>query len=148
MSTVSRRITVLTLVSLLLLSSFTYALAARKLPRVAPRTATTSKVLPTKGVTVKVRFRADRRAIIASFTNLSVASSVSYTLTYDSNGSTQGAGGSITPGTVEPIERELIFGTCSHGVCRYDTGIKNAKLVVITTLKSGKKISKSFKLKI
>lgn len=124
--------------------------AKKLLPRVnIPKT--TSKAATggssSQGVLVKVKFRGDRRAIVATFSDLSKASSVTYSLTYDSKGITQGAGGSVsvTEGTVT---REILFGTCSHGTCRYDTGITNAKLSVTTTLKNGKKIVKNFKLKV
>lgn len=103
---------------------------------------------PSRGVTTSVKFRDDRKAIIVNFTNLSVASSVSYILSYNTRGTQQAAGGSITLPTSEPVTRELLFGTCSKGVCRYDTGITNAKFVVTTVLKSGLKVIKTFKLKI
>lgn len=100
-------------------------------------------------VGMSVRFRGDRRAIIVNFSNLTSARSVSYTLSYSTRGTTQGAGGSIDPSTTgASASRELIFGTCSHGVCRYDTGITNAKLVVTYTLANGKRYSKSFRLKV
>ena len=122
------------------------AIDARLLPRALPKKAA-SGITNTKGVVVSVKFRSDRRAILLSFTKLSVAKAISYTLTYDSAGVTQGAGGSVDPGSPEPASRELVFGTSSNGVYRYHTGIKNAKLVITTTLKTGKKVVKSFKLK-
>src|SRR3989344_3257483 len=64
-------------------------------------------------------------------------------------GTTQGAGGSIDPSTTgATASRELLFGTCSHGVCRYDTGIANAKLVVTYTLANGKRYSKTLRIKV
>lgn len=125
--------------------------AKRLLPRVASKAAlaTSSKTTSTsKGITSSVRFRGDRRAINATFTNLGIASAISYQLTYDVNGITQGAGGSVSTAGPEPVVREILFGTCSHGICRYDSGIKNAKFTVTTTLKSGKKIVKGFRLKV
>lgn len=119
--------------------------AAAKVSTGAAKPATSSS---TRGVNVSVKFRGDRRAIVATFTNLSIAKSVSYTLTYGANGTTQGAGGSIASGTPEPAVRELLFGSCSNGICRYDRGITNAKFIVTTTLTNGKKISKSFRLKV
>jgi hypothetical protein len=60
----------------------------------------------------------------------------------------QGVNGSITPSGVDTAQRELIFGTCSSSVCRYDTGIKDARLTVRTTLRSGKVIVNTYKLKV
>lgn len=130
---------------------FTKIVQARLLPRAVPqKSQSTSSVSTTSlnRVVIQVKFRPDRLGIIATFTNLSVASSVSYTLTYNSRGTTQGAGGSIALPASEPIVRELLFGTCSHGVCRFDTGITNAQLVVTTTLKNGSRVVKTFKLKV
>ena len=129
---------------------FTRDSFARTLPRALGPTNTTSSGQTNNPNRIKtvVKFRTDRLAINITFTNLSVASSISYTLTYNTNGVTQGAGGSIALPTTEPVIRELLFGSCSHGVCRYDTNISNAKLVVTTVLKSGVKVIKTFKLKV
>jgi len=99
-------------------------------------------------VSVSVKFRGDRRALIINFSNLGIASSASYNLSYNTRGTTQGAGGTIASGAAEPVVRELLFGTCSAGVCRYDTGITNARFTVTTVLKNGLKVIKPFRLKI
>lgn len=102
-----------------------------------------------KGVNVSVKFRGDRKAIIATFSNLEIASSVSYTLSYTTGrGIREGAGGTISDLSAGITSRELLFATCSAGVCRYHTGIKNAKFTVTTTLKNGKKVVKNFRLKV
>ncbi|MAG60090.1 hypothetical protein CMO96_04860 [Candidatus Woesebacteria bacterium] len=136
------------------LAAPTPALAKRKLPRVAP-----AKVQPapkrvsapsvnTRGVGVSVKFRGDRRAIVATFSNLSRASAVSYQLTYKSGGIRQGAGGSLGSLSEDPAVRELLFGTCSHGVCRYHSGITGARFVITTTLTNGRKVVKPFRLRV
>lgn len=126
----------------------TSADAKRTVPQ-ARSTASTGKVVSaSKGVTTSVKFRSDRRAIVATFSNLSVASNVTYSLSYDSKGMTQGAGGSLKGDAGDPTTRELLFGTCSSGVCRYDSGITNAKLVITTTLKTGKKVVRTYRLKV
>lgn len=123
--------------------------AKRTLPRAKPASGTGVRVATTRGVTTSVKFRSDRRAINVTFSNLGIASSISYNLSYNTRGTTQGAGGTIDPSvTSDPTSREIIFGTCSFGVCRYDTGITNAKFVVTTTLKNGRKVVKSFRLKV
>lgn len=123
--------------------------AKRKLPT-ASTTKSAAVKKPTsgaRGITTSVKFRGDRRAIIATFSNLDIASSVSYTLTYTSRGIQEGAGGSLSD--LSGIQtRELLFATCSAGICRYHTGIKNARLTVTTTLKDGRKVSKVFRLKV
>lgn len=123
--------------------------AKRLIPQAKPSSSTSKAPKITRGVKTSVKFRGDRRAINATFTNLGIASSVSYNLSYTSRGTSQGAGGTINPAdSPDPTSREIIFGSCSAGVCRYDSGITNAKFVVTTTLKNGTKVVKSFKLKV
>lgn len=124
------------------------AWAKRTVPQAKAATASGPVASTTKGVAVSVKFRSDRKAIVATFTSLSKASRVDYTLSYNTRGTTQGATGSIVPPVGEPAVREIIFGTCSHGVCRYDSGITNGQFTVTTYLTSGKKVIKNFKLKV
>lgn len=144
---------------LILLSLFIFAsifatgdvFAKKKLPsgnNTKKVTTTTKKSsTATKGVTVSVKLNPDRRGIVATSSNLEIASSVSYSLTYTSRGVKEGVGGSLTE--LSGIQtRELLFGTCSAGVCRYHPSPKNAKFVVTTTLKDGKKVSKVFRIKV
>lgn len=103
------------------------------------------------GTTIGVypKLRADKRALIVSFTNLQNATSVSYSLVYtQGNGQQEGAGGALNLTGQSADKVELLFGTCSSGVCRYHTGIKNARLEVSYTSKTGKKYLKKFKIKI
>lgn len=99
-------------------------------------------------VKTSVKFRGDRRAATVTFSTLSVAKSVSYTLSYNTRGTTQGASGSIVSLSTDPTTRELLFGTCSAGVCRYDSGITNAKLVITSILTNGRKVVKTYRLKV
>ena len=112
-------------------------------------TSPNSGYISTSGrVVTSARFRSDRRAVIVSFAGLSNAISVNYSLTYDSNGIAQGAVGTMTNIAGSSDSRELLFGTCSHGVCRYHTGITNGRLVITSKLKSGLTTRKSYKLKV
>ncbi|MCX6725946.1 MAG: hypothetical protein NT052_01350 [Candidatus Shapirobacteria bacterium] len=99
-------------------------------------------------VTSSVRFKSGRNGIIISLSGLSNAESVSYELTYNTNGITQGAMGTISNITNSTDSRELLFGTCSGGVCRYHTNITNAKLIITSKLKSGTTTRKSYRLKV
>lgn len=125
--------------------------AKRTLPQAGAK-KTVSKVQTgggVKGVGASVKFRGDRKAIIAAFSNLEIASSVSYTLSYTAGrGVKEGAGGTISDLSAGTATRELLFATCSAGVCRYHTGIKNAKFTVTTILKNGRKAVKNFRLKV
>lgn len=119
--------------------------------RLLPRFQTTAKTRTqsgTRGITTSVKFRGDRLAIVVTFSNLAIATKVNYFLSYNTRGTTQGASGSIADLSIDPIARELLFGNCSKGACRYDTGITNAKFVVTTYLPNGKRVIKTFRLKI
>lgn len=96
---------------------------------------------------VSAKLRADRKALIVNFSNLQTAASISYELTYLSEGISQGVAGNITSSSETSTQRELLFGTCSKNVCRYHTGITQMKLVVISSLKSGVKIKKTFRIR-
>lgn len=112
------------------------------------------KKLPSRGKTVAAgvgaivspKLRSDRRALIVNFSGLLRANSVSYTLSYNTNGIPQGVVGTIIP-TQSTAQRELLFGTCSAGVCRYHTNLTNMKLVITSNLKSGKRAIKTFRIK-
>lgn len=99
------------------------------------------------GITISPRLRKDRRALIANFSNLNQVFSFTYELTYLTNGVDQGAYGSVTPKGENSTVRELLFGTCSHGVCRYHTGIENMRFVVTANLKNSQKIIKKYRIK-
>lgn len=116
------------------------------LPQAKAKTGT--KVVAGAGIAISPRIRADRRALLVNFGNLANASSVSYTLVYEQNGQQEGAGGSVDPSLGNSASRELLFGTCSSGVCRYHSGIRNARLEVTTGLKSGKTSIRRYRLRV
>ncbi len=105
-------------------------------------TSTSSQVVSS------VKFRGDRLGIIVTLGGLQAAYKVNYFLSYQTKGTTQGASGSITDTGVGSVTRDIIFGSCSKGVCRYDSGISNAKFVITIYLNSGRKIVRSYKLKV
>lgn len=100
------------------------------------------------GPSISAKLRADRKALNLYISNANKAGSISYTLSYRTNGVDQGVAGTIDPGGQTSLSRELLFGTCSSGVCRYHTGITNAVLEVTSTLTSGKRVLKRFRIKV
>lgn len=111
-----------------------------------------SKAVVTKssaggGIAVTPRLRVDRRALIVYFSNLQNAKYVSYSLTYNTNIQQEGAIGSLNLGS-PAVTQELLFGTCSKNVCRYHSGVNNARLEVSYTSKTGKKYLKKYKIKV
>lgn len=110
---------------------------------------TAGKII-TKGVSITVspKLRKDRQALLVSFGNLPKALSVSYILTYTQNGQQEGAGGSVNPSEGNTATRELLFGTCSSGVCRLHNGISNMRFEVTAQLKSGKTVIKRYRIRV
>ena len=123
-----------------------------------PKTALALKVRTKRGgsgggsyllsnrVGYSVRFNSTRTGLIISFSGLTNANSVNYSLSYETNGISQGAMGTITNPEVSVDTRELLFGTCSGGVCRYHQNITNAKLVITSKLKSGYTTRKTYRI--
>ena len=108
-------------------------------------------IVRSTGTTIGVypRLRADRKAVIVNFTNLQNAKSVAYSLIYTHGaGQQEGAGGGLNLTGKTTDTAELLFGTCSGGVCRYHSNIKDARLEVSYTSVTGKKYLKKFKIKI
>ena len=135
---------ILWLISFLLINS--QVEAAKKF--VAKGSASTRTARSGGGsIPVSVRYRPDKRAIHFSFTNFTNINSASYVFSYQTNGMTQGAAGSITAANSPGEVRELLFGTCSTSVCTYHTGLKGAKLTITAVMKNGNKIGKNFRIK-
>lgn len=124
-------------------SDETWALKTRTRSQTSTRTYTASN-----RITTSVRFTSGKTGLVISFSGLNNATSVNYSLTYNTNGIPQGAMGTITSPQVVTDSRELLFGTCSHGVCRYHTNITNAKLVITAKLRSGYTTRKTYRLRI
>jgi hypothetical protein len=138
-------------ISLILLLSLSTAtlVYAKVLPRFAgSSTKSTGGGVAYSGVGASVRFNGARNGISIYLSNLNKASSVTYMLSYQSNGKDEGAMGTIYVSGENSATRELLFGTCSSGVCTYHTGITDAKLEITTELTSGKKTLRRFKLKV
>ncbi|NCN58452.1 hypothetical protein COW99_04005 [Candidatus Roizmanbacteria bacterium CG22_combo_CG10-13_8_21_14_all_38_20] len=125
--------------------------AKRLLPQVAAANRPAVRSAPiskSKGVSAKVSFGSDHKALNITFSNLIVSKKVDYALTYKSNGRKEAVIGVVNPSEGDGAERELLFGTCSSGVCTYHTRITEAKLIITTTLSNGRKVLKPYRLKV
>jgi len=100
------------------------------------------------GIGVYPRLRADRLGLIVGFSNLQKANSVTYTLVYETDGKEEGVSGSIDSSSGSSASRELLFGTCSSGTCRYHAGLTNMRLDVVSDLTTGKRTLKRFRVRI
>lgn len=143
----NRWIIILTVVaSILLIVLNIKTVEAKVLPQAKKSVQKSTSAVKVSGIGVYPRLRVDRRALIVNFTNLQNAGAVSYFLTYKTNIQDEGAMGALTLGSSSSATQELLFGTCSKNVCRYHTNIKDARLEVSYTLKSGKKYLKKYKI--
>ncbi|MBI2622257.1 hypothetical protein HYW66_01315 [Candidatus Microgenomates bacterium] len=119
-----------------------------------------AKVLPqTKGVkaavrsaggssfAVSARLLRNKNAVSVAFSNLQNVTSVMYTLSYQTSGREEGAGGTISQ-TEGSTSRELYFGTCSGYVCRPHGNITNARLEIQSQLKNGKTSIRRYKIRV
>lgn len=93
--------------------------------------------------------RGDKKAVNLEIANLTGLKSIEYELSYIAKGDIpRGVIGSIEiKPTDKKVARELLLGTCSKNVCKYDEGVTEATLIVKVTktddsvLQSEKKIS-------
>ena len=136
--------------SLFLLIFLVAFLAQSALAKVLPQAGKGSKIGTkiSSGIIVYPKLRTDRKALIVSFANLQNSSAVSYLLTYQTLVQQEGAKGTLKMDGSKNTSVELLFGTCSKNVCKYHTGISNARLEVAYTSTSGKKSIKKFKIKV
>lgn len=116
-------------------------------PTPTPEEKTIEK-LPADSLDVTLTPRADNRAITIVINGLKEKgyTQFEYELTYDAQ-STEDPSQTISQGSgsTEPIKvtdesfkREILFGTCSKNICKYDIGVKNIKFVIRLTDSEGK----------
>jgi hypothetical protein len=138
---------ILLCVILLIIPLFNVTLAARLLPRFKSSKGIKQGSV-SSGVIISPKLRGDRLALNIYFGNLQKVSSVFYTLIYQTNGKDEGISGEVNSSGGNSTNRELLFGTCSSGVCRYHENISNMRFEVQTELPSGKKTLRRYKIKV
>jgi len=67
---------------------------------------------------------------------------------YQTNGKDEGVSGTIDSSSGLSVTRELLFGTCSAGVCRYHPNITGMKLEIVSELSNGKQTLRRYKIRI
>ncbi len=138
-----RIIPVIFVIFLLLVLSKPVVFAAKKF---VPKKSTV-KNTSVSGIPAQVSYRPDRLGINLSFRNFNGLESVSYSFTYNTNGITQGAGGKVTAANDPTEARELLFGTCSRGACRYHYNLSDARLTLTARYTNGRIATKSYRIK-
>lgn len=122
-----------------------------------PQVYAAKKFVPKKVSTVKktvsgslpaiVKYRGDKLGLLLSFSNFSGIQSASYVFTYNRSGIPDGASGTITANNNPSMQRELLFGTCSGGVCTYHHNLTSARLLLTVKMTNGRTISKGYNIK-
>lgn len=75
--------------------------------------------------------RADGNALNLEISKLNGITSVEYEMVYQTKDQQQGALGKAVLKTGETlVKRELLFGSCSKNVCKYDQGVENGTLTI------------------
>ena len=122
--------------------------AAKKFTPKSTSTTTTGKTSSGGGsIPAIVRYKPDKGGILLSFSNFSGLASVSYSFTYNSGGLPKGAAGTVTAANNPTSQRELLFGTCSGGVCKYDQGLSGARLTLTAKRTNGTTVTKPYRIK-
>lgn len=136
----------ITAISIFLLTST--LVEAKVLPRFNGPAPKKNSVAPaSSNQYVSAKLRADRKALLVTFTNLQTAKNVEYILTYSADGVDQGVTGTIDLAAGSSASRTIVFGTESKGVYTYHNNIKNMKFVVTVVTKAGKTVTKKYTVK-
>ncbi len=127
---------------------FTSVVEAKLLPRFTKTGKMAGQRIVSSGLVVSPKLRRDRLALILTLSNLQKVNNITYTLMYQTNGKDEGVSGTIDSSVGPSVTRELLFGTCSAGVCRYHQNISNMKLEVVSKLPNGKQTLKRYRIKV
>jgi len=138
----------LALVVTILMLSHVQPAQAKLLPRFAGSNAAANQTPRSySSVIITPRFMPARNGLRVSFAGLSNATNVTYILSYETNGKPEGVQGSINP-SEGSTTRELLFGTCSTGVCVSHLDIKNMTLEIRSELTIGKTSIKRYRIRV
>lgn len=139
----TRIVEVLLIVFVLLFAAKPSAYAAKKfVPKKSAVNYTAISNIP-----AQVSYRPDKLGLNLSFKNFNGLDYVSYSFTYNTNGMAQGVGGKVTAANNPTSSRELLFGTCSRGACRYHYNLSGARLTLTARFTNGRTVSKTYRIK-
>lgn len=97
---------------------------------------------------VDLRSRFDKKAVFLKVTAFpSGLKTIEYELTYDAKEGPRGVLGTINYKNETSLEREILLGTCSKNVCRYDEGVTKVTLTIVFRADKTEKFQGSFDLK-
>lgn len=80
--------------------------------------------------TVRIIPRADKKELTLEIKGIKDANTVEYELTYLSKGLSRGVVGTIELKGESSVTRQILLGTCSRNVCKYDEGVTGGSLLL------------------
>lgn len=91
--------------------------------------------------------RYDKKAVFLKITAFPKdLKTIEYELTYEAREGSRGVLGTINYQGEEKIRREILLGTCSKNVCRYDEGVEEVKLTAVFRGEKTEKFEGTFSL--
>lgn len=116
--------------------------------KVTPTPESVSVEIPPEDLpTVRIIPRADKKEITLEIKGIKSADSIEYELSYLSKGLSRGVVGTIELNGETSITRQILLGTCSKNVCKYDEGVTGGSLLLRLRGPSGvTKITANFDL--
>ena len=108
------------------------------------------KAKPQKDLEISYILSSDKKIITIYFHNLSNIKHINWQLLYRGDKNLQAAmgGNNIAVGQTTSTTAEIVFGTCSQGVCTYYGDVKNVRLKTFVEVRTGKNYQKKFPIDI
>lgn len=116
---------------------------------VTPRTDNSRpvKTLKAEDIGLEVALRGDKKAVIMTITKLDGIDSIEYEVNYDAKEEVEGEEQVVPRGAVgspikvnssdSAIKREILLGTCSASVCKYDKVVGSIKFLIKVNFTNG-----------
>jgi hypothetical protein len=104
-----------------------------------------AEVVPVDSFWNKLKLRADSQALLLILGGMQHASSVTYQLTYQTNGISQGIEGIHDP-VLGNTQKELVFGTCSAADCIAALNITDMIFELRVGLENGQTLLKRYQI--
>jgi hypothetical protein len=99
--------------------------------KITPTPEPVSVEIPAEDLpTVRIIPRADKKEITLEIKEIKNADSIEYELSYLSKGLSRGVVGTIELKGETSITRQILLGTCSKNVCKYDEGVTGGSLLL------------------
>lgn len=96
----------------------------------------------------EITSRTDKKAVFLKITSFPEGlKTIEYELNYEANEGPRGVLGTINYKGEQNLKREILLGTCSKNVCRYDEGVTKVTLTIVFKAGKTEKFQGQFDLK-